>query len=153
MATKRRLILEAIGARLAEISQANGYETDAGARIYIGEAPDLGEDDPDAALAILPGDEEPRWQGENVSVIWPITIAAIAKATIDGSYLVVEAVIGDIKRAIEQPDRRLHVNGIPLLNHYLERGAVRGLEREPEHQSVGATITYDARFTEGWGTP
>lgn len=149
MSSRRQQIVEALKARLEAITIANGFDTNVGTTIYVGESPDLGPDDADTAIAIVVGDEEPQFQGEHVYLELPISIQAIAKANLDESWLNVEAVIGDIKRAVELADRTLG----GLVKRQIVRGPVRALHREPGNTTVGASVTYIAPFTEVWGSP
>jgi len=149
MAARRRLILEAIRARLWEIRTVNGFATDAGETVFLGETPELGPDDPEQAIAIVVDDELPAHQGENVFSVMPVVVAALAKADLDEPWLAVEAVLGDIKRAIELEDRTL--GGLVRLR--FERGATRTMKREPGSVTVGVAIEYRAPILEKWGSP
>lgn len=147
--TKRQYLLEALNTRLAAITTANDFQTNAGQHIYIGETPALGPDDEDEALAIVIGDEEPQYQGVNLFIALPIDVQAVVKADLDAPWMTVEAIIGDIKRAVELEDRTLD----GLVKRMIQRGPVRALPREPGSTTVGAAVTYVAPFLEGWGTP
>lgn len=151
MSTRRKDVLEVLLARLALIRTTAGFDTNAGAAVYFGEVPALGENDPDQAIVLVPGVEEPRWELEGLALQTrlPVIIAAIAKADLSAPYLAIESLIGDIKRGIELEDRLL--NG--LLQFPMERGAVVGMPRESGSTTVGATVTYFVRIKEGWGTP
>jgi len=149
MATRRRLILEAVRTRLKAITIADGFMTDAGAMVFLNEAPALGPDDPDVAIAILVGEDIQTWQGEHVMLQLPIQIQAIAKADVDAPWLAVEDVLGDIKKAIELEDRTLG----GLVKRQIERRHTVTLEREPGSTYVGVGITYMAPYTERWGHP
>lgn len=149
MATRRRSILEAVKTRLEAIRQDDGYATDAGETVFLGEAPALGPDDPDVAIVILVGEDEPHFQGEHVLLRLPLEIQAVAKADLDEPWLAVEDVLGDIKMAVETTDRTLG----GLVKRQIERGATVTLEREPGSTYVGATLTYYAPYTERWGHP
>jgi hypothetical protein len=137
--TKRQQILAALEARLA----TTGYQ------VYVGEAPELGEDEPDVAIALLVGDDVPTYQGEKLAIRLPLPIAAIAKANLDAVWQTVEGVLGAIKRAVEQEDRTLG----GLVKRQIERGATQTLPRQVGSQTVGLVITYEAPFTERWGNP
>ena len=150
MATKRRRILEACIARLNEISRANGYETDAGAAIFLGVVPELGPDDPAEAIAILPEDDRVTWQGEHAHLVWPIQVAGLAPASSDEAWLVVEAIVGDIKRALELEDRAL---SRLLVRPGIDRRSTRVVPREAGSMTVGAAVTYENSYTEQWGRP
>jgi hypothetical protein len=148
--SKRRSVIAAVETRLAGIRVASGYNTDAGENVYLGEAPAMGPDDPDAVLAVVLGDEELGHQGENVVVTLPIDVQAIVKVSREGPYVVLEAMVEDIKRAMEQADRTL---GGLLIARGLTRGPVRSLKREEGSEFVGAAVEYRAVFGEKWGAP
>ncbi len=137
--------------QLATIRIANGFQTDAGQKVFAGEAPELGESDPEAAMALLLEDEETLWQrgGTAAIVKLPFTISAIAKADLEAPWRTVEQVLSDVRKAVEIEDRTL--GGI--LNNALERTGIRTLKREAGSTTVGVAVTYTATFKEGWGTP
>jgi hypothetical protein len=147
--SRRLSILTAIVARLEQIQIANEFETDAGLRVFLGEAPALGPDDPDQAIAVLVGDDVPTYQGEHVLVALPIQIAAVAKADLDAPWVIVEQLISDIKKAIELEDRTLGGR----VKRQIKRGSTRTLPRESGSTKVGVTVEYSAPYTELWGAP
>lgn len=148
-ASKRREIIEAIVARLEAITTAGGFNTDAGALVFLNEAPALGEDDPDEAIAVMVGEDEVGFQGEHMMINLPIDVQAIAKASIDDPYLAAEAVLQDVKTAMELADRTLG----GLVKRQFLRRSTRTLEREPGSTYVGVVITYVVPYTEQWGRP
>jgi hypothetical protein len=151
MPTRRQVFIAALEARLQAIRVANGYQTDAGEQVFINEAPAFGEDDPDAAIAIVIGDDAPGWAmpGKARQTQLPIEVQALVRVTLEGAWLVVEAVIGDIKRAVETADATFG----DALDCPLEWGPVKALPREPGSVDVGAGVNYLAKFKEGWGHP
>lgn len=146
---RRQLILEALRDRLALITVEHGFNTDAGATLFTGETPELGEGDPEVAIALLVRDEEPQFQGENILTRLPIEIQALAKADLNDPYLVAEQILGDIKRAVELDDRTLG----GLVRRQLERGVTRTLTRQPGSVTVGVGVLYVAPYVEKWGHP
>ncbi len=150
----RQAILAEVISRLGTIAIANGYQTDAGLMLFVGELPLLGPDDPPAAIAVIVRDElaaDLSGYGEapdgiTVSVL-PIECQAVAKADLEQPWVLVEAVISDIKQAIETSDRSL--GGILVLP--LKRGRTRAFGREPGSTIVGAAVPYLATFAEQWG--
>jgi hypothetical protein len=78
MITRRLLILTRLAALASTITKANGYDTDAGLKVYIGGAPELGPDDPDYAIAIVPGDELATEDGR-ISNSFPVAVQSIGK--------------------------------------------------------------------------
>jgi hypothetical protein len=147
--SNRSEILEIVKTRLQAIRLGSGYATDAGATVFMGEAPSLGPDDPTTAIAIVIGDDEPRYQGEQILIRLPLTIAALAQANLDDPWGSIEAILGDIKQAMEVKDRRMG----RALKSPLTRGSTRTLAREPGSTTVGIGITYLIDYAECWGTP
>lgn len=150
--TTRLSVLTAFAARLADITIANGYATDAGQLVVMGEAGELGESDPDAALAIVPGDDRQKTQAGTVGTAfleWPIQLVALGKADLSQPWVTLENIVGDIKRAIETGDRRLG----GLVKSDLQRGATRIVPREPGSLTIGVSVTYVVTIAEPWGQP
>lgn len=149
MATStRQAILEALLARVGRITVENGYATDAGLTVYFGESPILGEDDPLSALALIVNDDLPQDQnGTDVLTVLPIDIQALARADATNPWLTVEAVIADIRAAVEAGDRSLG----KLLARNLLRGRTRRLQREPGASTIGAAVQYTAIYLDTWG--
>jgi hypothetical protein len=84
MASKRELILEAIKARLETILQANGYRTDLGQNILLGEMPKFGEDDAEQVLVILPKEDQVTGEALNkIPLMWPIDIGIMLRPDLD----------------------------------------------------------------------
>jgi hypothetical protein len=154
---KRYDAIKAIRDRLEQISTSNGYLTDAGALIFIGEAAVLehmetnGDEVPEIALAVMVGtDEVIPAQGEKVVSILPVEVQALAKASLPEPQLTAEQIIHDVKKAVEQEDRTL---GGLLLNRGLERGVTRVIDREPGGYHVGIGVMYRLALAEPWGQP
>jgi xanthine dehydrogenase iron-sulfur cluster and FAD-binding subunit A len=148
--SKRRLVVAELVRRLERITVGNGFNTDAGRTIFLGETPTLGADDPTSVLAVMIRDEELGHQGENVVVRLPLDVQALVKVSAEGPFVVLEAVIEDLKRAVEEADRTL---GGLLVRRGLVRGPVRALEREQGSEYIGAAVEYVAAFAEEWGAP
>jgi len=149
MSSTRRAVIEVVQARLRLILKPT-YNTDAGLNVSLGEAPAMGPDDPEAVLAVVLGDEELGHQGENVVVTLPLDVQAIVKVSVDEPHVMLEAMIEDVKRVMEQADRTF---GGLLLARGLTRGGVRSLEREAGSEFVGVAVQYRAVFGEKWGAP
>lgn len=145
----RQAILQVFLDRVGAIQKANGYATDAGLKIFFGSAAELGDDDPDSAIAILVQDDQTSGGalGEDEQTFLPVDLAALAKASGDLAWVEIELVIGDIKRAIETADRSF--NG--LLARTLFRGRTKVLKRAPGSTTIGAAITYTANYLDQWG--
>ena len=141
-----------MAARAAKIQKADGYNTDAGLLVLLGETPTLGPNDPAEATAVVVRDSVVFHQAENVGEVLTVEVQALVKATVAGPVLAVERVVADIKFAVEmkdgQPD---HTLGGRLTARGLERGGTRVLEREPGSEFVGAAVEYRLRYLEKWG--
>lgn len=149
MSTRQAILTELLN-RVSAIQVEHGYATDAGVTVFFGESPMLGPDDPTSAIALIVGDDQidPASSLEDdILTRLPIDITAIAKADIVNPWATVEAVIADIKLAIETPDRTLG----GLLTRGLQRGRTRSLDREPGATSIGAAIQYAATYLDAWG--
>jgi hypothetical protein len=149
VSTKRYDALSELRTRLRTIRAPDGFETDAGQLVFLGEEPVLGPDDPAAAIAIVVGGDEPRYQGQSVVIFLPVEVQAHVRANVDDPWLTIEAVVGDIKKAIETD----HDLGGILLPRGLERGTTRPKDRESGSAYVAAGVEYKLLFREQWGAP
>jgi len=146
----RQQILAVVVTRLSAITLADDqFFTDAGATLFAGEAPQLGKDDPEHAIAVLLAEDQPAPAGPGYLVTGTLEIHAVANPTLDDSYVVVEQLLADIKRAMELTDRRLG----GLLNSDMVRESSRPLPRQEGSLTVGASVSYTLRWKEGWGLP
>ena len=145
----RQQALATLRTRVQGILVAEGFQTNAGGLVFLAEKPHLGPDDPGEAIAIEVLPDEPGHQGEKVALTLPIAVQAIVKADLDDPGMTVEAVIADIKNAVETD----HDLGGTLLPRGLERGVTAQLDREDGSTFVGAAVGYRLRFTEDWGAP
>jgi hypothetical protein len=159
--TARKTILEALKARCEGISVAAGFNTDMGRQVFLGDTVVLGENDLPAAIAIVPADDGLRWQGLKGMGPWPIEIQAVAAmdfrepwlvvdgVVIEDAWLVIEAILQDVKRAVEV----LEGGKKMIAGYQIERGTNRTIEREPGSSLVGAAVTYYVTYAETWGAP
>jgi hypothetical protein len=147
MADTRQAILEELLARLQTIRRDDGYQTDAGATVFLYETPQLGPDDPNEAIALIPRDDVPSDQGGEVLTVLPIDIQALAKADTDETGTTVEAVRADIRQAIESGDRTLG----GLLTRELVRGRTRTVPRDAGVTTVRVGTEYSATYLDAWG--
>ncbi len=146
MASTRQLILAEITDRVETIRVASGFQTDAGAAVYVGEVPELGPDDPDVAIAIVARDESPR---ENDIVEWPILLAAVTKvASPSAASGAIEAILADVKAAIETPGDQT----LGGLVKWIARGGRSAIPREAGSLTAGALIPYTVTFIDRWGS-
>lgn len=153
--SRREAILDALKARLEAISTASGFNTNAGASVHLGEAPPFGPDDPQAAIVMVVEDDEVVFQGLGLQITLPISLQAVVASSatvveLGLAYRTAEAILGDIKTAVELSDRTL---GGMVGGTGLERGVTQTLKREPGSEFVGVAIQYRARYHESWGNP
>lgn len=148
-ASRRQQILEALRTRCRAIKKADGFATDAGKVVFLGEAPALGPDDPESAVALVVGDDVVSYQGNDVklSIHLPVNVVALVKADLEAPWEMVEAVLQDIKTAVELEDRQFG----DLLANTMRRGSTRSLDREPGSMTVGVAVQYDLPYAEPWG--
>lgn len=156
--SKRQDIIAILTARVAGIKRTSGYQTDAGRALYTQEVPELGQDDPDAAIAILVAEDDPTVQGMQVGISLPFDFCAIAKAGSAGAWVAIEAMLADIKKAVESGDRHLTAeDSTGKTAKYspsgMRRGTTRTIPRESGSQTVGVAIRYVVPYAEVWGTP
>lgn len=164
--THRLTILQAIVARLEAIRVENTfttrdggtdhYRTDAGDRVFLYEVPELGEGDPINAIAVLVDDSDPVLLGGFIEEPLIVEIQALAKADVDPQEPITlspaeaaEELLGDIRRAIEQPNRTLD----SLIKGEMRLGALRVIPRDPGRTTVGLSQRYEMSFVRTWGQP
>lgn len=145
-APKSQRLLATVLDRLETISPANGYETKAGESVFDGEVPDLGEDDPDDAIALIPDDSAVNDTGY-VFLGIPLRVVILTKATQERPTVRREAIMGDVKRAVEI-DRTL--GG---LVKDVKRVAENRYVRSSGSDVIAAELVYDAQLVEKWGDP
>lgn len=147
--TKRWQVLQAFATRLAAIATSAGYRTDAGALVMVAEKRVLGPDDPDAAIAVMPGEttvaQNPR---SKLLEQLPIEIQLLVKSDINKPGWMREAGLADIKKAIEIDH---DLGGLAPSN--FTRGSTRPFDREQGSTDEGVGITYLVQIQEGWGAP
>ncbi len=147
---RRKLILLKIAERLSAIQKVNGYETDAGLHLYHGPV-NLGPDDPQLAIAIAPGPASVTIQQNAKTVLMSVDLHALAKENLDDPLLVVEDLIGDIKRAIESAETAQR--NLAGLASKIDAGDVEPLPRQEGSTTVGARVEYRIDYQESWGDP
>jgi hypothetical protein len=161
--SKRATALADLAARLAWITVAHGYNSDAGEHIFLGEQPAFGPDDPPAAIAIVVGDDSPTQLGPTIRSTVPVEVQAYVPADLDAPLLALEALIADIKVAveIEGNDQNATLGGSASVDRSLEgtlpkgldRGATRSIPRAEGSTVVGVSVEYRLTFEERWGKP
>jgi hypothetical protein len=150
VSTTRFNVVTEMARRLGTIRIVNGFRTDAGLLLFVGETPTLGPSDPDSALALVIRDTKARHTGENVLEELLVEVQAIVKSKVVGPSLALEQIIEDVKRAVETSDRTL---GGLLMNQGITRGATKVLEREAGSEFVAVGVEYVLMMTEKWGAP
>lgn len=149
---RRHRILQAITDRLTAIRRSSGFRTDAGCEVHVHEVPVFGPTDSRTALiAVVVQDDEIGWQAEHLVIGLPVEVQAIVKVdNLDrDAWQRAEAVLADIKEAMELTDRRLG----GLIKPELRRGPTRVLPREPGTLWMGLGVRYEMTYAEVWGGP
>jgi hypothetical protein len=134
--------LEAARARCQTITRAAGYATNAGDHVIVGELLDLGPDDVTQAIALLLNEDIP---GQPMTTV-PLEISGLTFADLEEPWLAAEAILGDIRKALETADKTL--GG---LVKSMSKGSVRPYPRQPGSTVVGVTITYQLTMVDPWG--
>jgi hypothetical protein len=148
----RKLILQAVLTRLKTITRVNGFATDAGRNVIVGEIA-VGPDDVDCAIALVPNETAglgDRTLGKIAETL-PLQVSALARviswADYEDAWMRAEDVLADIKQALEIEDRTL--GGV--VPNDLRRGSTVTLERGEGQTTLGIAITYEAVYHTGWG--
>lgn len=149
MATIRQAIVANAVDRVMAIQTGvdSDFETDAGKAVYIGSTPELGKDDPGEAIAVVLNDDDVTKDTPKTFLTLPVEIQALVRVGPINAWLRMEAILGDIKRAMEIGDRR-ELGGYPM-----RRGPTRTLPREPGSNTAGVGVTYFVDYSETWGQP
>lgn len=149
--TRRQAILLALKERLRTIKKLDGFTSDAGDFVTIGEPPDVQPDQyPPAAIVITVQDTAPRYEGRGVFIEMPVDIEATVVVEDDEPYITAEGVLGDIITAVELIDD-LTIGG--LLKSPIEMVSVRTAPREPGSNVVAIVATYRCFYTRMRGQP
>lgn len=158
--TRRARILQALLAQLQAITEGNGYTTNAGHQVFLGALPELGPDDPAIAMALIaqPDDVAPHLNNIKLRLQVDIVVAARmdpgSVASWNTGWMVVEDMLGDVKRAMEQDNHNLGGLLVPGRNSLgLERGTTEPYQRQPGSPVMGFLITYICPYVEAWGHP
>lgn len=151
MPSRRQMILTELLARARSISIDNGYATDAGERVFFGEAPEFGDSDQDPvnAIVMVVQDSQPQDRSQIVADTVAVEFQATARADLEQPYVAAEDLLSDIMRAVEQPDRTLG----SLAKGEMAIGAIRTVPREPGMTSVAMGVTYVVPYHRRWGQP
>lgn len=146
--SRRQLILAALLTRAGSITVENGYATDAGARVFLGEEVQLGEDDPPSAIALVVQDSVPTQSTGYIDEPLDVEVQALVRADLEQPHIAAEVLLADIKHAFETGDRTLG----SLLKGEMTLGPTRVVPRQPGALTVGVGVTYRTRFLRQWGS-
>lgn len=161
MTSQRETALLDLRDRLAWITVAHGYNSDAGQNISMGEIITLGPDDPPAALSIVVGQDSPIVEGGVVRTTVPVEVQAFVPTDVDAPVIALERLIADIKQAVEIEGNDQNAAADPSVDRALAgtlplgltRGSTRPIPREEGSSVVGASVGYLLAIEERWGQP
>lgn len=146
--SRRQQILAALLTLAGTVTVENGYATDAGLRVFLGDEVMLGDDDPPSAIAIVVQDSVPSQPTGYIDEPLDVEVQALVKADLEQPYIAAEVLLADIKQAFETADRTLG----GLLKGEMTLGPTRVVPRQPGALTVGVGVTYRTRFLRQWGT-
>lgn len=159
--SRRKDALSDLVSRLAFITIANDYHSDAGETIILGENPVFGDADPVSALGLVIGNTVEETQGGQVLFMLPVTVWAFQKGVTTDALLGLEDLIADIKYAveIEGRDQNALLGGDASVDRSLTGTLPKGLTRVGTTVSprvggseyIGGSVLYELRFREAWG--
>lgn len=152
--SRRQLAIADMLNRLSYIRRTNGYNSDAGEHVFLGEAPAFGPDDPPEAISVVIGPDRPTQRGMLVQLEAPFGIQACVPVDLPDAWEVIEGLIADIKRAVEierEPSGERMLEG--SMPGGLERGVTTPIARAEGSTYVGAEVEYLVTFEEPWGNP
>lgn len=147
--SKRQQLFEAVRTQLRTIKIVDGFDTDAGRTVYLGELVNLGPDDPASAIAIVVGDDQVTEQSfgpATLEILLPFSVVGLARADLSEPWIAAEQTISDVKKVLE-------TDWYVGLVQELSRGPTRTLEREEGSDSIGIGVEYVALIHEDWGSP
>lgn len=153
--SRRQLILAAIVSRLETITIDNGYQTNLGQVVLLGELPRFGPDDPAQVTAVLPREDQPgEMQVGKVRIVLPVDIALLFAPGTTNPGAAREAGIADVKKAMEAD---LTLGGLLVGGRNHPAGMVRGttetFDRSTGSEVVGAIMSYGCCYDETLGMP
>ena len=145
--SRRSEILEAIETRVKAI---DGLD----AEVLVGRLPLLGPDDPDAAVAILPGEDIPDDELPRARRLWVIEVHVLGRQRnwIDFEKILLESVMTAIEDERASPAQvRVGMSVAPGstlggLCTALVRGTVTPVERVEGTKAEGVTIEYSLAY-------
>ena len=148
MASVRQLIAEEALRRLRRITIANGFDTDAGQYVFLGEKVVLSTDDATQAIAIeIEGsavEDDAGFGpaiGQDLSLRMSMSVQAIASADLDEPWIAADQVLSDIKKAMENPDVDSWPDAVKDFGPAEQRDDT--LKREEGSATNGAVANYE----------
>ncbi len=97
----------------------------------------------------MPNDEIATEEGR-ISNAFVVEVQAIGKAAAADAWINLELLIGDLKKAIENPNDRTLGS---ILKGIMKRGPTRTIERPPGAETFGVGIFYTCPYVDEWGNP
>jgi hypothetical protein len=150
---KRGRILDALLERLRGIRTELGFETDAGQYVTLGRLSST-TGDPVPRLALIPG--ETRTLVGNARFVireLPCSIEGLMRADRTDPIAPVEAMFGDVKRALFAPADRTLEGLLVGDSDNLQYGEERHLDTEPGSASVAGSVEVIVKYSERFGSP
>jgi hypothetical protein len=149
---KRGRILDALMARLREIRAEYSYATDAGANVALGRV-STSRSDAYPRLALVPGETATLiTNGRDILRTLPLTVEGVIDVDPADPIRPVEALLGDVKRAIFSPEDQT-LGGLLVEDDGLSYGEERHLEAEPGASLVGCQVDLVVKYWERYGHP
>jgi len=150
--SRRRLIAEALLARIEEIKVASGYNTDAGLHVTYGKTASS-DDDPKPSLALVSGAsvvQDVNLELESTRR-WVLAVSGLMDED-PTDPAKIEDLVADIKRALFRPEDV--VLGLGAFVVELEDAGAEGVnDVEEGGKAVGCSVPLVVRYREGYGQP
>jgi hypothetical protein len=148
--TKRARIIKAMADRLTTITRVNGFQSDLGTTLTIGGLA-FGPDSADEKLVLRIGDSEPtgsRGLPKSARQL-PLQILIVSRRWHLETWVQLETLLGDVKKAIHAGDNRL----AGLLSDPLEDGPEITIPNEEGTATLGLGLVYTVKYVEVLGAP
>lgn len=141
-------ILDALVARCQNITIANGYNTNAGQRVFLGRRSFMSRESFPSVCVIRGTDSVKERTVERVKLLLPVTVEGLlAQDTTDvGSDE--EELLADLKQAVLTTDIRL--GGLAIKTEYVGSGL---LQRDDAATYIGVELTLEVTYIEFLGDP
>lgn len=151
-AYKRGRILDVLLERLRGIRVELTYQTDAGRNVTLGRSSTAtGDDRP--SLALIPGETRTLvTSGRDILRELPITVEGLMSADRTDPIAPVEAMLGDVKRALFGAEDQT-LGGLIIEQDGLQYGEERHVDTEPGSGIVGGQVDLVVKYRERFGDP